>query len=77
MLLGANTGERSRRPQGASQSLIIYCSYNEYTGVRLTGVPAPVPEPRSALAPNFPAWQHALEGICRLYKAFRGYSKNF
>lgn len=55
MLLGANTGERSRRPQGASQSLIIYCRYNEYTGVRLTDVPAPVPQPCLALAPDFPA----------------------
>lgn len=76
MLSQHNTGKRRRRVQEARQSLTIYRRYNSHTGVRFTDVPAPVPQPRSALAPDFYPWQNSLRGIRRTYEAFRKYSKD-
>ena len=59
------------------QSLILYCRCNRHTGVRFTDVPAPVPQLRSELQPDFPPWRNALTVLTRLYKAFRKFSNNF
>ena len=45
--------------------------------MRFTDVPAPVPQRRSTLEPDFAPWRKGLKEIRRLYQAFRKYSQDF